>query len=357
MRRLLFVVVLLALAGVGAWALLQGSSRADQLPTLTVKLGTVVRKAVATGQVEPELETQVNTQLTGFVRSLQATLGQKVKAGDPLCEVWPALTEAELLRAERSLANAIEGEESAKEFQRGDHLLANMSRFLQGERNLDRMEQQAERGRRSAEENLELLRKGKVEIDGRIVDFVVRAPVGGHVLQIVRQGDPVTPASNYGTGTIIAVIGDLDRPIFRGTVDEIDVGRLQNGMAARVTLGALPGAELRGQVNEIGLRARRQDSAAVFDVRVALQPAADVMLRAGYSAVAEVELAHAENVLTLPERVLQFRGEGVYVLVPGRDGKTEEREVKLGVSDGLVAEIKAGLADGDAVVDRSALGR
>src|ERR1051325_3848857 len=183
MRRLLLVVILLALAGFGARALLQGGSRAGPSATPTVKRGTVARKAVATGQVEPELETQVNTHLAGFVRSLQATLGQKVKAADPLCEVWPALTEADLLRAERGLANAIEGEESAKEFQRGDHLLGNFSRFLQGERNLDRMEHGAGRGRRSAEENLELLRTGKVVIGGRVVDFVVRAPVGGHVLQ------------------------------------------------------------------------------------------------------------------------------------------------------------------------------
>jgi HlyD family secretion protein len=57
----------------------------------------------------------------------------------------------------------------------------------------------------------------------------VRAPVRGHVLQIVREGDPVTPASTFGIGTVIAVLGDLDQPVFRGTVDEIDVGRLREG--------------------------------------------------------------------------------------------------------------------------------
>ena len=188
-----------------------------------------------------------------------------------------------------------------------------------------------------------MLREGKVEIDGRLVDFVVRAPVAGHVLQLVRQGDPITPASSYGLGTVLAVIGDLDRPVFRGTVDEIDVGRLRTGMPASVTLGALPGVVLTGAVVEIGLRARRQDNAALFDVRIQLEPRADVMLRAGYSAVAEVEVARVDEVLVLPERCLVHRGGESFVTLLQADGKTEERAVKLGLGDGLRIEIVDGL--------------
>jgi HlyD family secretion protein len=354
MRRLLVVVLLLALVAVGAWALLQAGGQPAGAPRLTVGRGTVVRKALATGQVEPEQESQVNSRLTGFVRTVHAVLGQKINAGDPLCEVWPTLTEEDRLRAERGLQQAIEGEEAAGEFRRGDHVLANITRWLQGEHNLDRMQKQAERGRRTAEETLKLLNDGKVDIDGRTIDFVVRAPVGGHVLQIVRLGDPVTPASNYGVGTVVAVLGDLDRPVFRGTVDEIDVGRLRVDMPARVTLGALPGTELRGQVREIGLRARRQDNAALFDVRIALAPQAGLQLRAGYSAVAEFELARADNALTLPERALQFHGDQPFVLVAGAGGQVQERPVKTGVSDGLTVEIVSGLVEGEQVVERPA---
>ncbi len=357
MRRLLAVVLLLALVGLGLWAVSQRGAAAGALPTVPVQRGTVIRKAVATGQVEPEQETQVNTQLAGFVRKLHVQLGDKIAAGAPLAEVWPTLTEQDLLRAERSLQQAREGEEAAHEFQHGEHLLAQLSRVLQGGRNLDRMGQQAERSRKAAEESLQLLRDGKVEIDGRTVDFVVRAPVGGHVLQLLRQGDPVTPASSYGLGTVLAVLGDLDRPVFRGTIDEIDVGRLRPGMAARVTLGALPGTELHGEVREIGLRARRQDNAALFDVRIALQPAAATPLRAGYSAVAEVELARAESVLTLPERTVAWRGEQAFVLVPGADSRPEEHAVRLGLGDGLVVEVQDGLREGDRVCERAGTGR
>jgi HlyD family secretion protein len=225
---------------------------------------------------------------------------------------------------------------------------------MQGERNLDRMQKSAERSRRSAEESLRLLREGKVEIDGRTVDFIVRAPVDGHVLQLVRQGDPVTPASSYGLGTTVAVLGDLDQPVFRGTVDEIDIGRLQVDMPAKVTIGALPGVELRGKVVELGLRARRQDNAALFDVRIALEKAANVALRAGYSATAEVEIGRAAEVVVVPERCLVHRGGQSFVRVLGADDVAEEREVRLGLGDGLVVEVKQGLAAGDRVLEASA---
>lgn len=329
-----------------------GGASSEAVATVTVGRGTVVRKAIATGFVEPFREAQVNTQLGGFVRHVHVELGRKVAAGTPLVEVWPVLTEQDLLRAERSLQAAIEGEEAAEEYVEGEHVLAGLTRFLQGERNIERMKQAAERGRRSAEETLELLRNGEVEIEGRKIDFVVRAPVAGHVLEVARIGDPVTPRSTYGSGTIVAVIGDLDRPVFRGSVDEIDVGRLKEGMDARITLGAMPEVVLRGEVVEIGLRARRQDGSSRFDVRVEVErPPEGVTLRAGYSAVAEVELARAEDVLVVPERVLRFDAGRPFVLVASGGGGAARRDVELGVGDGLLVEVTAGLAEGESVLE------
>jgi HlyD family secretion protein len=353
--RLRFALPLLVLVAVAAWlGYGRNAATATNPAAVPVVRGTIEKRAIASGQVDPVQETQVNTQLAGFVRTLHTQLGRKVVAGEPLAEVWPALTEQDLLRAERGLQQAIEGEQAAKEFHEGEHLLASMTRLLQGQKNLDRMQQSAQRTRRSAEESLKLLREGKVEIDGRIVDFVVRAPVAGHVLQLVRQGDPITPASSYGLGTVLAVIGDLDQPVFRGTVDEIDVGRLRPGMAARVTLGALPGVTLQGTVLELGLRARRLDNAALFDVRIQLQPRADVLLRAGYSAVAEVEVARADNVLVLPERCIVHRGGSSFVNLLLPDGKTDERAVKLGLGDGLLIEVQDGVREGDLVLEPTA---
>ncbi|MGE0143575.1 MAG: efflux RND transporter periplasmic adaptor subunit [Planctomycetota bacterium] len=318
-----------------------------------VQRGDVTQKAVATGVVEPERETQVNTQLAGFVRKVHVRLGQKIEAGAPLAEVWPTLTEQDLLRAERAVASAKEGEEEAMEFVNGEHTMAYLSRLMQGGRSLDRMKRAAERGRRSAEELLELLRTGAVEIDGRRIDFVVRAPVAGHVLQIVREGDPVTPASNFGIGTVVAVLGDLERPVFRGSVDEIDVGRMSEGLAARVRVGPLPDSMLEGKIVEIGLRARRVDNAVNFDVRIALEPVAGILLRAGYSAVAEIEFARAVDTVVLPERLITWRDGKPSVQVAIDGDRLETRALTLGVADGMTTEVRVGLREGDRVAEPS----
>ena len=342
-----------ALAGV-AVALGWAACSADrELPdSVTIARGTVVRTAVATGFVEPERETQVNTQLAGFVRKLHVKLGQKVKAGDPLAEVWPDLTERDLLGAERAVQAAREGEEAAEEFVQGSHALAWVMRALQGGNNITRMRTAAERGRRTAEETMRLLQEGRVEIDGRTIDFVIRAPVAGHVLQLVREGDPVTPASTYGIGTVVAVLGDLDKPVFRGTIDEIDVGRLRESMAARIRLGSLQDVELAGKIVEIGLRAHRQDSSATFDVRIALENTGEIALRSGYSAVAEIDLARATDVLIVPERCLRWDGGAASVLVTGSNGALIERPVEIGTADGIQAEVVSGLTEGDRVFER-----
>jgi HlyD family secretion protein len=330
------------------------SPSGDSATFHVVQRGDVIQKAVATGVVEPERETQVNTQLAGLVRKVHVVSGQKIEAGAPLAEVWPTLSEQDLLRAERAVASAKEGEEEAMEFVNGEHTMAYVSRLLQGDRSLERMKRAAERGRRSAEELLDLLRTGAVEIDGRRIDFVVRAPVAGHVLQVVREGDPVTPASNFGMGTVIAVLGDLERPVFRGSVDEIDVGRLKEGMSARVRVGPLPDTVLEGRLVEIGLRARRVDNASNFDVRIALEPAADVVLRAGYSAVAEIEFARAIDAIVLPERLIAWRDGEPFARVVVGDGRVEERALTLGVADGMTTEVQSGLREGERIVEPSA---
>jgi HlyD family secretion protein len=234
--------------------------------------------------------------------------------------------------------------------------MGRLMRFAQGEKSLQRMADGAARARSGAEETLELLRTGRVEIEGHVIDFVVRAPIAGHVIQLdVEDGQPVVPASSYGTGTVLAVLADMAHPVFRGTVDEIDVGRLREGMGATVEIGALPGSALSGTLSEIALRATQRGSATVFAVELDVTPPEGLTLRAGYSAVARIALERAEDVLVLPERVVEYRGGEAFVLVEdtsGGAGGAREQRVEVGVSDGLVVEVRGGLTEGARVLER-----
>ena len=95
----------------------------------------------------------------------------------------------------------------------------------------------------------------------------MRAPVSGFILEkVVEIGDPVVPlTSSFQEGTVLmtmADMGDLSR-IFRGTVDEIDVGRLSEGMAASIQVGALPKATVNGRLEKIWLKAQQEEGSHV----------------------------------------------------------------------------------------------
>jgi HlyD family secretion protein len=141
--------------------------------------------------------------------------------------------------------------------------------------------------------------------------------------------------------------------LFKGTVDEIDVGKLHEGMAARIKIGALPEAKVHGKVAMIAPKSKTQEGATLFDVEIELLPAAGTTLRAGYSANADIVVREKQDVLVLPERLVTFKEGKATVEVPGAgDEPPVTREVKAGLSDGLSVEIAEGLQEKDLVVER-----
>jgi HlyD family secretion protein len=355
MKRLIWILPLCLVAAPGVWFLVKGSGPGEtSARSVTVQRGSVTRSATAVGRIEVLHEVPVKSRSGGILTKLFVQLGQKVQAGDPLAEVRPVLTTQTFLGAERALEMARDGEESAREYLEGEHLAAIFTRLLMGKKNLERMYRGAELSRRQAEEDLKLLKEGKVVIEKKAVDFIVRAPVGGNVLEIpLQEGAPVIPSSSYGSGSVLAILADLSRMVFRGTVDEIDAGRLKEGLAAEITVGALRGAALSGKLTEISLKARERNNAVVFDVRIAVDHPGDVTLRSGYSAVARIEVDRRDDVLVLPERVVEFRQGKAFVQVPDGAGGRAEREIEVGLGDGFSLEVMRGLAEGQVVLERT----
>jgi HlyD family secretion protein len=76
------------------------------------------------------------------------------------------------------------------------------------------------------------------------------------------------------------------------------------------------------------------------------------VIRAGYSANAEVVLQKAENILTLPERLVRFSSEKATVEILQPDGQIVPREIEVGLSDGITLEVLGGLTEEDQVVER-----
>lgn len=341
--------LLLALAGVAGLPSCSGGGADDGPRTVRAVRGDLLIEAVAVGQVEAAFAVPVKSANAGVVTRRFVELGQRVVEGDPLFEVRPVLTDLQRLQAERALLEAREAEEGVQELTKGETLAGVTMRLFQGEGNAERMARASERARSDAEEQLELLLNGSAEIDGKVIDYLVRAPIDGHVVALdLEVGEPVVPSSSYGSGTELLTLADLAHPVFRGTVDEIDVGRLREGMRANLTLGALPQAEVSGTLTEIGLLATTRSNATVFPIELAVEPPADLVLRSGYSAVARIVVEEARDVLLLPERVVEYR-DGSAVVRLAADGS--ERAIEVGLSDGMQVVVLSGLEEGEDVLD------
>jgi HlyD family secretion protein len=321
---------------------------------VVVERGTIEAKALAVGTIEPETEITVKSKVSGVVQRAFAEEGDYVEEGAPLLEIRPDPTPLELVEARRALElRGIEVENLRKERDRVRQLA---ERDLASEQALDSAERafrEATLQLTTARERLQLLETGRVKTETGTVESVVRSPITGYVLErMVEVGDPVVPLSTYQEGTVLMTMADMARLVFRGTVDEIDVGRLAEGMPVTISVGALPGHTVQGVLSRISLKARTEESATVFPVEITIEAPEEVRLRAGFSANADILMEERRDVLVIPERVVTFEGDSAWVEVPG-PGETRERvNIRTGLSDAIQVEVVRGLTEGDTVLEK-----
>ena len=350
------VVVVGASAGVAVVRSKADGSDDGTTKTVTVTRGEIVDKALAVGTIEPEIEIEVKSQSSGVVRARFADVGDFVRAGDPLLEIKPNPTPLELADARRQVElrelelNNLKRDATRLSTLKEQGLVSDQEH--EGTlRRLSEVEVQVQ----MASERLALLESGKIKIANDDIETVVRSPITGFILEkTVEIGDPVVPLSTYQEGTVLLTMAAMSDLLFRGTVDEIDVGKLKEGMPVTIKVGALPEARVDGRLAKISLKARKQDNATVFPVEIALVNTHGEVLRAGYSANADIIIARRDSTLMIPERLVTFAGDSATVTVLQPDGRTEVRKVKTGLSDALNVEVVAGLRDGDKVVEPQA---
>jgi HlyD family secretion protein len=357
MKNLVIALVVLVLAGGAGFAYYKVSrSRKDQdVRTVEVTRGTLVEKALAMGEIVPRHEIAVKSKISGTVAQLFVAEGDHVRQGDRLLEVKPSPTPLEYAQAKRTLELRVLAEEQRQvDLQRVRGLLA-QGMAAQAEHDKAReAHDQATLQRRMAEEELALLDQGRAVVAGRSVESTILSPMSGHLLKLnVDVGDPVVPLTSYQPGTELLTMADMVELLFRGTVDEIDVGKIREGLAAEIKVGAFPDRLVQGRLSRISLKSQKRDNATVFEVEIdSLQVTEGTVLRAGYSANADVIVRRAVDVLVLPERVVEFRGDTTLVKMPAAGQAPQERPVVLGMSDGISVEVKEGLQLGDKVLEK-----
>jgi len=355
-KKIVLSVLGLVVLVVGGFLIFGGSDSADEktLPRIKVVKATIVDKALAVGTIEPENEISVKSKVSGAVKKIYADAGTYVRAGQPLLEVKPDPTPLELAEATRNaqlaeveLANM--KKDSVRQQSMAGKQLISTREFDDFQQRYDESELRV----KIAHERLELLERGAVDIGGTKIESIIKAPIDGFVLsKTVEVGDPVTPLTSFQEGTVLMKMANMERLLFKGTVDEIDVGRLEEGMEAEIKVGARPSDRVLGKLTKISLKAEKRDNATVFPIEISIPKASNTVLRAGYSANAQIIIQKKDSVLAIPERVVTFRNDSAFVRVSLGPERDEERRVKTGLSDAITIEIVEGLKEGEEVVEK-----
>jgi len=353
--KLIYYAAAVIVLAIPAWLFLGHSSSNDDeaLPTVEVSRGTIIDKALAVGTIEPEIEISVKSKISGVVSRILTDVGEYVAAGSPLLEVRPDPTPLELADAKRQVQlSQVDLEQLEKEKVRQKQL--HTSRLISDQEWEDMTKRYDEAALRLniAKEKLALLESGRVMIGDTQIESIIKAPIDGYVLsRSVEVGDPVTPLTSFQEGTVLMRMANMDRLLFKGTVDEIDVGKMAEGMQAEIKVGALPNDTVRGELRKIWLKAEKKDNATVFPIEILLPGSRETLLRAGYSANANIIIRKKEDVLTIPERVVTFRNDSSFVSIPTESG-SEEKLIGTGLSDAISIEVTEGLAGGEKVNEK-----
>lgn len=206
---------------------------------------------------------------------------------------------------------------------------------------------QAQEEVRAANDNLEVVRDGVSSQNANTSSTLIRSTISGLILDVpVKVGNTVILSNTFNDGTTIATVANMGDLIFRGNVDETEVGRIVPGMTMKITIGALQNEKLSAVLEYISPKAVENNGANQFEIKAAVHGAAGTKIRSGYSANAEIVLDEAKHVLTVPESAIEFSGNDTFVYVV--NGVNEEktytrRKVVTGLSDGINIEVKSGL--------------
>jgi HlyD family secretion protein len=175
---------------------------------------------------------------------------------------------------------------------------------------------------------------------------VIVAPFDGVVADItITEGKDISTATFATPAISLVDTGEIE---LRGSFDEIDIAMVQPGQEANILLDALPDEEVKGEVAFISLVGTTQAGVVFYDTTITLENPVEE-LRDGMTATAEVIIERRDNVLFIPNRAIRGTWENptVVVLV---DEQVEEREITLGLTDGINTEVLSGLEEGEKVV-------
>ena len=352
MKKYLKITLLVVVAAIfiGSFIFLYQKSKPKTTvyETVTPEIADLEETTVATGKVEPRDEVLIKPQISGIISEVYKEAGQTIKQGEVIAKVKviPELgqlnsAESRVRVAEISTAQAETDHERIKKLY-NDKLISRED-YEKSEVEIKKAREELQ----TAKDALEIIKEGITKNSASFSSTLIRSTIDGLILDVpIKVGNSVIMSNTFNDGTTIATVANMNDLIFKGKIDETEVGRIHEGMPVKLTIGALQNLTFDAELEYISPKGVEENGANQFEIKAAVHAPDSVQIRSGYSANAEIVLQRAQKVLAVPEGIIEFSGDSTFVWVMTDsipEQKFERRQIKTGMSDGIKLEIKEGL--------------
>jgi len=356
MRKVLKIAGIIILIGIfgGTSYFLDTKSKKvpDVYETKNPFVSNVIRKTVATGSVVPRKEIEIVPQVSGIIDELYIVAGDFVKKDQVIAKIKIIPDMVNLNNAETRLNRAKLGYDDAKiDFDRQqklfDQKVVSYEEYKRAKVTFDEAKEELT----AAENNMELIKNGVTKKAQAVTNTLVRSTVNGMVLDVpIKEGNSVIQSNTFNNGTTICTVADMQDMIFKGKVDETEVGKIKEGMNIELEIGAIEKDKFGAILEYIAPKGKEENGAIQFEIKANVVLKENQFIRAGYSANANIVLEKKDSVLVIPEGMLKFEKDSSFVEIETASPQVfEKRMVKTGICDGINIEIVKGLTKAEKV--------
>ena len=348
-----------------------GGNGEAEYQTAIVARGAITQAVTATGTLNPVVNVQVGSQISGNIQKLFVDFNSPVKAGQVVAQIDPAVFQASVTQAEGDVANARAALELARVTAKRTEELVAKQNSAQSE--LD----QAVAALHQAEAMVTIkegaLQKARVDLD----HCTITSPIDGIVIsRSVDVGQTV--AASLSAPVVFTIANDLAKMQIDANVAEADIGTVEAGQKVDFTVDAFPKRTFHGEVVQVRNAPLTVQNVVTYDTVIGVDNK-DLKLKPGMTANVSIIIAHKDDVMQVKNAALRYRPSDatpapsasagparspggprsdagsrerrtertVYVL---RGGRPQPVQIKTGISDGISTEVSEGLKEGDQVV-------
>ncbi|UCD21770.1 MAG: efflux RND transporter periplasmic adaptor subunit, partial [Chloroflexota bacterium] len=349
-RRILIIVICVVVVGIVLSVVFTRGAGPQATPTtFNVTRGDIVKSIIVDGNLQMPNKAYLSFGMTGTVTEVLVEEGNNVTKDQLLARLDAPSLESAVEMAELQVEIAKEQVKAA----RAQYEIAkeNLDNGVLGvsEDVLELQVDIAKASWESAKLGLESAKLGLESAELNLEKAEIVAPFDGMVADIsITEGKEISTAALATPAISLIDTSDIE---MRGSIDEIDIAVVELNQEANILLDALPDEAIKGNVAFISPIGTSLIGVVSYETRITLE-SPDERLRDGMSATAEVIIERRDDVLMIPNRAIRGTLENPRVLVLV-DEQQEEREITLGLTDGINTEVLSGLDEGEKVVLRS----